>query len=37
MNYFNQIKSLIENKEVNSRLRNLEENNETLKAYFEIG
>ncbi len=37
MNYYNEIKSLIENKEISSRVRNLEENNETLKTYFEIG
>lgn len=37
MNYFNQIKNLIENKEISSKVRNLEENAETLKTYFEIG
>lgn len=37
MDYYSKIKNLIENKEVNTKVRNLEENNETLKTYFEIG
>ena len=37
MHYFNEIKNLIEQKEINTKVRNLEENNNTLKTYFEIG
>lgn len=37
MNYYNEIKNLIETKEINTRVRNIEENNETLRTYFEIG
>ena len=37
MNYFNEIKSLIEKQEVNERVRRLQSNNETIKTYYEIG
>ncbi len=37
MNYYNEIKNLIEKKEINTKLRNLQENNDTLRTYFEIG
>ncbi len=37
MNYYNEIKSLIETKEINTKVRNIEENNNTLKTYYEIG
>lgn len=37
MQYYNKIKKLIENKEVNDRIRRLDENNETLRTYYEIG
>lgn len=37
MDYFNKIKNLIENKEINDRVRDLEENKETVKTYYEIG
>lgn len=37
MDYYNEIKNLIEIKEINTKVRNLEENNDTLKTYYEIG
>lgn len=37
MNYFNEIKNIIEEKEVNDKVRYLESNKETIKTYFEIG
>ena len=37
MNYYLEIKKLIEKKEINTRVRNIEENNETLRTNFEIG
>lgn len=37
MDYFKEIKNLIENKEINANVRRLEENSKTLKTYFEIG
>ncbi len=37
MNYFNKIKNIIENKEINDRVRYLESNKETVKTYYEIG
>ncbi len=37
MNYFNEIKNIIEEKEVNDRVRYLESNKEVVKTYFEIG
>ncbi len=37
MNYFDEIKSLIEKQEVNERVRRLQSNNETIKTYYEIG
>ncbi len=37
MNYFNEIKNLIEKQEVNERVRRLQSNNETIKTYYEIG
>ena len=37
MNYYNKIKNLIEKKEINTKVRNLQENNDTLRTYFEIG
>ena len=36
MNYFEEIKELIENKEVKDGVRRLSENNDKLKAYYEI-
>lgn len=37
MNYFDEIKSIIEEKEVNEKVRYIESNKETVKTYFEIG
>lgn len=37
MNYFDEIKNLIEKQEVNERVRRLQSNNETIKTYYEIG
>ena len=37
MNYFEEIKELIENKEVKDGVRRLSENNDKLKTYYEIG
>ncbi len=37
MNYFNEIKNIIEEKEVNDKVRYLESNKEVVKTYFEIG
>ena len=37
MNYYLEIKKLIEKKEINAKVRNIEENNEALRTNFEIG
>ncbi len=37
MDYFDKIRNIIEEKEVNDRVRYLESNKETIKTYFEIG
>ncbi len=37
MNYFDEIKTIIEEKEVNEKVRYIESNKETVKTYFEIG
>ena len=37
MDYYARIKSLIEEKEINDKVRYLEGNSETVKTYFEIG
>lgn len=37
MNYFDKIKTIIEEKEVNEKVRYLESNKEMIKTYFEIG
>lgn len=37
MNYFNEIKNIIEEKEVNDKVRYLESDKETIKTYYEIG
>ncbi len=37
MNYFDKIKNIIEEKEVNEKVRYLESNKETIKTYFNIG
>ena len=37
MNYYKEIKNLIEEKEVNDKVRYLESNKETIKTYYEIG
>ena len=37
MNYFDEIKTIIEEKEVNEKVRYVESNKETVKTYFEIG
>ena len=37
MNYYKEIKNLIEEKEINDRVRYLESNKETIKTYYEIG
>ena len=37
MNYYNEIKNLIETKEINTKVRSIKENNDTLKTYYEIG
>ncbi len=37
MDHFDKIKNLIENKEINDRVRYLESNKETIKTYYEIG
>lgn len=37
MNYYNEIKNLIEEKEINDKVRYLEGNKETIKTYYEIG
>lgn len=36
MNYYKEIKNLIEEKEVNDKVRYLESNKETIKTYYEI-
>ncbi len=37
MDYYKEIKNIIEEKEVNEKVRYLESNKETIKTYFEIG
>lgn len=37
MDYYKEIKNIIEEKEVNEKVRYLESNNEAIKTYFEIG
>ncbi len=37
MNYYREIKNLIEEKEINDKVRYLESNKETIKTYYEIG
>ena len=37
MNYYKEIKNLIEEKEINDKVRYLESNKETIKTYYEIG
>ena len=37
MNYYKEIKNLIEEKGVNDKVRYLESNKETIKTYYEIG
>ena len=37
MNYYKEIKNLIEEKEVNDKVRYLESNKETIKTYYELG
>lgn len=37
MDHYNKIKTLIEEKEVNEKVRYLQSNRETVKTYFEIG
>ena len=37
MNYYKEIKNLIEEKEVNDKVKYLESNKETIKTYYEIG
>ena len=37
MNYYLKIKNLIEKKEINTKVRNYEENKNTLNTYYEIG
>ncbi len=37
MDYYNEIKNLIETKEINTKVRSIKENNDTLKTYYEIG
>ena len=37
MNYYKEIKNLIEEKEANDNVRCLENNKETIKTYYEIG
>ena len=37
MNYYKEIKNLIEEKEVNDNVRYLKSNKETIKTYYEIG
>lgn len=37
MDYFNEIKNLIEKQEVNEHVRRLQSNNQTIKTYYEIG
>ena len=37
MDYYKEIKNIIEKKEVNDRVRYLESNKEAIKTYFEIG
>ena len=37
MNYYKKIKNLIEEKEVNDKVRYLESNKETIRTYYEIG
>ena len=36
MNYYKEIKNLIEEKEVNDKVRYLESNKENIKTYYEI-
>ena len=37
MNYYEKIKNVIEEKEINDKVRYIESNKETVKTYFEIG
>lgn len=37
MNYYNEIKIIIEDKETNERVRRLQSNSDTLKSYYNIG
>ena len=37
MNYFDEIKNIIENKEINEKVRRLQSNSDTLKSYYNIG
>ena len=37
MNYYNEIKSIIEKREINERVRSLQSNSDTLKSYYNIG
>lgn len=37
MNYYLEIKNVIENKEINEGVRRLQYNKDTLEAYYEIG
>ena len=37
MNYYKEIKNLIEEKEVNAKVRYLESNKESIKTYYELG
>lgn len=37
MNYYKEIKNLIEEKEANAKVRYLESNKETIKTYYELG
>lgn len=37
MNYYKEIKNLIEEKEANDKVRYLENNKETIKTYYKIG
>lgn len=37
MNYYKEIKNLIEEKEANAKVRYLESNKESIKTYYELG
>ena len=37
MNYFDEIKNIIETKEINEKVRRLQSNSDTLKSYYNIG